>query len=304
MPPFRLPCCYCACDQTFSYPSQSETVLDQMREVDSLITPNGAGADPYSTHSTPSAGRFGAEAAVVEVGQYTERQLVTMVSDRDRRIEMLERRVNELEVISRIPNWPRCYGIVYVNIDQEIPSRRRRYMKALLYGYYFTVLLLWYNCIALFIATNSADDKDFTSSSAWSQGQWVSLATGIIGPFIAFPLWFYTSYRAVSTGQTAKYFISIAGVFVGLAAAVFAIIGIIGMGFSGVIIMVSSFANKQNAVAGFVLLGGLVGWSLQGLLMLFALVWQVRYYRKDYSIAQLAKVVAKEFVSDAAKSKA
>lgn len=224
-------------------------------------------------------------------------ELVRMLEDRDRKIAILEKHIHEYEIT--LPNYPSCYPLIRLDIDNDVPARRRTYCRTVLVAWYFTILVLVFNMIAVFVAAQ-ANNKPGSNvnNDKWEDGQWLSIAW-LLGIPISFPLWFWTVYNSLVTGKQMRYNFSIVGIAVGICGCIFAIIGLAGFGVGGIFLLIKAKGDKQGQTAFLMVLACLVGWCIKTAFLVYALIRQVQYKRKDAKIAALSEQAAAILVKTA-----
>ena len=216
-------------------------------------------------------------------------ELTQMLEDRDRKIAMLEKHIHEHNI--SLPNWPSFYPILRLDIDNEVPARRRTFCRMVLTAWYCTIVLLVFNMIAVVVATQASNKSVTVNNDKWEEGQWVSIAW-LLGIPVSFPLWFWSVYNALVTGKQSRYTMSIVGIALGLAGCIFAIIGLNGFGVAGLFLLFKAKDEKEGSVPFILILVACVMWCCKAAFLGFAIVRQIAYKQKDKKIAALTEQAA------------
>ena len=204
-----------------------------------------------------------------------------LVQQKDDLIKQQQLRIAELELHVRPANFPPCFPLVSHDIERDIPSNRKSFVKFMFAVYFFTCFVIVANmCINFYIA-NQPDAKP--NSDDYTRSQWMSLAY-LIGIPIAFPLWYWPLYRSNGLQQSNKYVLSCIGLAIAIAAGGFSLLGLINYGSVGIIYMIDAYADKSSSTPGTMAIIMVILWSLQVGAMIYAFVRQVHHYRKDRGV--------------------
>jgi hypothetical protein len=204
-----------------------------------------------------------------------------LVQQKDDLIKLQQLRIAELELQVRPKNFPPCLPLVSHDIERDIPSNRKRFVKFMFFSYFYTCFVLIANmCINFYIA-NQPNKKE--TNDQYSKGQWMSLAY-LIGIPIAFPLWYWPLYRSVGLREGSRYVFSCIGLLIAIAGGGFSLLGIIEYGAVGIIYMIDAYEDKSNDTPGTMALLMVILWGVQVAMVVFAFVRQIHHYRKDRTI--------------------
>ena len=204
-----------------------------------------------------------------------------LVQQKDDLIKQQQMRIAELELHVREPNFPPCFPLVSHDIERDIPSNRKSFVKFMFATYFYTCVVILCNLIISFYIANQPDKKP--NSDDYTRGQWMSIAY-LIGIPIAFPLWYWPLYRSNGLQLSSKYVLSCIGLFIAICGGGFSLLGIINYGSVGIIYMIDAYEDKSSDTPGTMAIIMVILWSLQVAAMVYAFVRQVHHYRKDRSV--------------------
>lgn len=218
----------------------------------------------------------------------------------------VEKREKQLSLLLQKapPNWPRKFcciePMVHHDILSDIPPERQSYVRKGYINYYFTCFLLVANfalSLTMLVLKNKKDETGATKKTdddgaIQHLGISVLFLTGIIFSFI---LWYWPVYKACGTGSSGQYIMGFVGLSVALFFDVFAAIGPVGYGGTGIVWAMQ--VNKDKGDKAFIpAIIMAVLWILQGVVFAW-MIWRLyRYYQEDK--ASLAKAKAELFSNE------
>jgi len=188
----------------------------------------------------------------------------------DNRAEILMERAN-LSKGPRAANWPRCRPLVYMNIEDDIPTPETfTLVRRALWHWYSGVLCLGWNAIAE-IANMAVGNGSYVGDFVLSLVFWILLT------IIWFSI-FRVLYRAARKTKSSLYLMYLFLAGCQILSDVFFCLGIPGTGAAGFFFMIKMYGT--NVVVGSFDLIAFVFWVAQGVFGIYIWILARREYKK------------------------
>jgi len=194
-------------------------------------------------------------AAKIEELRRKEEELNKRERILDQRSQILVEREKTVGKIKK-KNWPKCYPLVYHNIDEDMSTPDLKRLAKIGYsGWMLSVAALIINIVTLCAVMIATGDGQAIGSFILSIIYFILLA----------PLWFLLYikflYRAASNGKPILYIVFLIFFSIEIIAFIGFAVGVPGTGSGGFFLMTNTFKDDHKA-AGFVVLGGSIVWCI------------------------------------------
>eukprot|EP00759_Apiculatamorpha_spiralis_P005066 PhF_6_TR13014/c0_g1_i2/m.20626/K19995/SCAMP; secretory carrier-associated membrane protein len=197
-------------------------------------------------------------------------RLENELNERTRRLE--QRTTDLKKAIERSqPNYPAKFccisPMVYHNINEEVPTERRNFCQQCFSNFYFTIFMLLYNLIVSIAGVLSkAKDDGESSDDAKTSDQWQHFGVAcvyVVGCFLAFVVWYFPTYKALSTGEKSSYYQAYLGLTVAFLFDIFMTLGLLGYGTCGFLYAFFLRDKKEGKASFYMAIVCAVLWAIQ-----------------------------------------
>lgn len=212
------------------------------------------------------------------------------------RLNQLEQRVVAEEAttatLGNLPNFPPkflCIKPLVYHSFSAVPEHRRFFVRMAFFDWVAVSILLAVN-LGVTIGVTYAPEKDgviIVKDMNKSLNDVLAIVY-LVGIPLSFLLWYWRIFKACLTGFPTQHLLAFFGLIIALAQSIFAFVGPLSYGFSGIELARWISATRETGVVAPVAIVTAL-WGLQACFTCFLIVKQFVLYRKDLAARRAAK---------------